>query len=310
MGAEIPFNFEFNFEYSRVEQITPLIRRVVAKNPSPLTFYGTNTYIVGFGEVALIDPGPDLDKHVTAIIEGLKEEVITHILITHYHLDHWPAFKPLKNKIGGKTYGYNSRRSKEPDQDTLFESLSFEPGMEAKINETDVVPDVSISDGDILESENWSLECVHTPGHHPSHICYYLREEKTLFTGDHVMGWSTSVIAPPSGNMEDYMASLELLLQRDNEVYWPAHGPCIEETKPYVNAFISHRKEREEQILESLSNGIDTIEAMVPGMYHNVPKKLHPAATRSVFAEIIYLIKQGKVVCEGEVSVDATYGLP
>jgi len=310
MGVEIPFNFEFNFEYDQVEQITPLIRRVVARNPSPLTFYGTNTYIVGFGEVALIDPGPDLEKHVTAIMEGLKEEVITHILITHYHLDHWPAFKPLINKIGGKTYGYNSRGSKKSGQLTPSETLSFKPGLEANLNETEFTPDVSVSHGDILEGENWSLECVHTPGHHPAHICYYLGDEKTLFTGDHVMGWSTSVISPPSGNMEAYMASLELLLQRDNEVYWPAHGPCIEDTKPYVRAFIAHRKEREEQILESLSRGIDTIQAMVPGMYHNVSKILHPAATRSVLAEIIYLIKQGKIVCDGEVSVNATYGLP
>ena len=310
MGTEIPFNFEFNIEYGKVEQITPLIRRVVAKNPSPMTFYGTNTYIVGFGEVALIDPGPDLEKHVTAIKEGLKEEVITHILITHYHMDHWPGFKGLKNKVGSKTYGYKPLGSKDPHHDALFETIGFEPGLEAKINETDFVPDVKVSNGDILEGENWSLECVHTPGHHPSHICYYLREEKTLFTGDHVMGWSTSVISPPSGNMEDYMTSLELLLQMDNEVYWPAHGPCIVDPKPYVRAFISHRKEREEQILDSLSRGIATIDEMVPGMYHNVPKILHPAATRSVFAEIIYLLKQGKVVCDGEVSVNAMYSLP
>jgi len=310
MAVEIPFRSEFNFDYDQVEQITPLIRRVVAKNPSPFTFYGTNTYIVGFGEVALIDPGPDLDKHVTAIMEGLKEEVVTHILITHSHLDHWPAFKPLKNKTGGKTYGYNTRGSNEPGQAARSETLSFKPGLEEKFDESDFIPDVSVSHGDILEGENWSLECVHTPGHAPAHICYHLRDKKTLFTGDHVMGWSTSVISPPSGNMEAYMASLELLLKRDDQVYWPAHGPCIEDTKPYVRAFIAHRKEREEQILEALSKGIDTVAAMVPGMYHNVPKILHPAAARSVLAAIIYLVKQGKVVCDGEVSVSATYGLP
>ncbi|MCP4757036.1 MAG: MBL fold metallo-hydrolase [Proteobacteria bacterium] len=299
MAIKIPFRFEYDCEYGKIQQITPLIRRIVAQNPNPFTFFGTNTYILGHGEVAVIDPGPDLDQHLTAIDEGLQDETITHVLITHDHLDHWPACRRLRTGDGAKTYGFHPSGTGNPA-----------PNPGASHNPSNFVPQVGVSQGDVIQGKDWSVDCIHTPGHAPDHICYRLREEKALFSGDHVMGWSTSVIVPPSGNMEDYMNSLDLLLHRDDEIYWPAHGPSIEDPKPYVRTFVEHRIEREDQILEALSCGQETIEAMVPGMYHNVPEILHPAAARSVLAAMIYLIKKGKVLCDGEPSLGTKYRLP
>jgi glyoxylase-like metal-dependent hydrolase (beta-lactamase superfamily II) len=310
MAIEIPFKYDFDYEYGKIKRLTPLIRRVVANNADSFTFRGTNTYIVGNEEVALIDPGPNLEQHVTTILEGLKGEVVTHILITHTHFDHWLACKPVKEGIGGRTYGYYPRGTGESDKLQQEKDLSFVPALEEKFNRADFVPDVSVEHGGIIEGNDWSLECVYTPGHAPNHISYQLREEKALFTGDHVMGWSTSVISPPSGNMEDYMASLELLLKRDDELYWPAHGPGIEDPKSYVRTFITHREEREQQILKALAGSIDTIQEMVPGMYYNVPETLHPAAERSVWAAILYMLKKGTVACDGEPSLNAKYRLP
>ena len=173
-----------------------------------------------------------------------------------------------------KTYAYGPHGAGKLEQ-----GVEVEEG-----GDMDFMPDVEIRHGDIIEGKGWSMECVYTPGHTSNHICFQLREEKTLFSGDHVMGWSTSVISPPDGDMGDYMSSLQLLLERDDERYWPTHGPCIDDPKPFVQAFIEHRREREEQILQCLKDGITTIQAMVPIMYRELPKNLYPAAARSVFA--------------------------
>ncbi len=299
MATVIPFKRDLQFEYGKVAQLTPLIRRVIANNPSNFTFHGTGTYIIGHGKVAVIDPGPDLNAHVTAILNGLKGEEVTHILVTHTHTDHSPACKPLKAATGAKTYGYGPHGIGK-----------FERGVKVEAGgDMDFVPDVTVKGGDLIAGDGWSLECVFTPGHTSNHICFQLREEKALFSGDHVMGWSTSVIAPPDGDMEDYIASLKLLLERDDRIYWPTHGTCIDDPKPFVRAFLAHREEREAQILACLANGIDQIETMVPGMYQGIPKSLYPAAARSVFAAMIYLVKKGKVGCGEELSLSAKYRL-
>ena len=308
MAAKIPYRYEFDFEYGKIQKLSPSVRRIVAQNPNPFTFHGTNTYILGQGKVAVIDPGPDLDQHVNAIKSGLKGETITHILITHSHDDHWPAYVALQKSGAGKTYGHYPKEIDRPD-------LGEQPGgatgsgQEEKYDESGFVPQVSVASGEIISGDNWNVECVYTPGHAPNHLCFRFPEEKILFTGDHVMGWSTSVISPPSGNMEDYLNSLDLLLQGDDEVFWPAHGPFIDDPKPFVKAFIEHRKDREDQILSALAEGFDNIGEMVPGMYHDVPEYLHPAAARSVFAAMIYLVKRGKVICDGAVSINARYRL-
>lgn len=308
MGVEIPFKREFNFEYGKVEQLSPMIRRVVANNPNFFTFYGTNTYLLGRGKVALVDPGPDLAEHIEAIIEGLKGEVITHILITHTHFDHWPGYLALQKAFGAKTYGCDPGGQNRPDSEDKSEEAEDLSNQE-RFDGTEFTPDVSLGQGDILEGDGWSVECVHTPGHASNHMCFQLREEKALFSGDHVMGWSTSVISPPSGDMEAYMNSLELLLQRDDTCFWPAHGPGIEDPKNFVQSFIAHRLEREQEILDQLEKGVDTVRKMVPHIYRDVPEILYPAAERSTLAAVIYMKKRGVVFCTGEASVSSKLAL-
>jgi glyoxylase-like metal-dependent hydrolase (beta-lactamase superfamily II) len=308
MGTEIPFNHEFNFEYEKIERLSPMVRRIVANNPNFFTFYGTNTYIIGNGDVALIDPGPDMEEHIDAIIDGLSGETITHIFITHTHFDHWPAVKSIQASCSAKTYGYHhkkdyslNREQDSPEARMLSNQERFEI--------SSFIPDISVAQGDVIEGNGWSVECVFTPGHASNHMCYQLREEKTLFSGDHIMGWSTSVISPPSGNMEHYMNSLDLLLAREDILYWPAHGPGITETKNFVESFITHRKERERQILDQLAKGVNTISEMVADIYHDVPDVLHPAAQRSMLACVIYMVKRGIITCDGEASVSSRLSL-
>ena len=284
--SKIPFVTEFDYAYGTVEEVAPGIRRVIANNPGPFTFTGTGTYIIGQGEVAVIDPGPDMTAHVDAILAGLKDEKITHILITHTHLDHSPAAAPLKAATGAETWGYGPHGG-DQSGDKVEEGGDW--GFK---------PDHVIRHGDVIEGNGWSAEAVHTPGHTSNHICYQYREEKALFTGDHVMGWSTSVISPPDGDMKAYMASLRLLLDRDDRVYWPTHGTCIETPQDFVRAFIAHREDREAQIMACLKDGVTDIPAMVTRMYKDVPEYLHPAAALSVKAHLIHMEETGRVVAD------------
>ena len=307
MAGIIPFRYKFDFEYGVIKRLSPMIRRITANNPNYFTFRGTNTYIIGQGEVALIDPGPNLDGHIKAIIEGLKDEVVTHIFITHSHFDHWPGYKPIKEVTGAKTLGFFPRDKELIGQ--YPDDLLLKLNQEERLADLNFVPDISIYHGDVIEGKDWTLECVHTPGHAFNHICYLLKEEKVLFSGDHVMGWSTSVISPPSGDMEAYMRSLELILEREDQVLWPAHGPGVEDPKPFIQSFIDHRKNREQQILDCMHKGIHKIKDMVPVIYHDINKMLHPAAERSVLAALIYMVKKEIVKCQGKPLVNTEYYL-
>jgi glyoxylase-like metal-dependent hydrolase (beta-lactamase superfamily II) len=172
----------------------------------------------------------------------------------------------------------------------------------------DFAPDVTIRHGDVIEGDGWTVEAVHTPGHTSNHICFALKEENVLFSGDHVMGWSTSIISPPDGDMADYLASLRLLLEREQDHrYWPTHGPAIDRPQSFVRGFIGHRRMREQQILKHLGEGIETIQGMVPLMYKDVDPRLHSAAVRSVFAHMIHMVDTGRVAHEAELAVDARY---
>jgi glyoxylase-like metal-dependent hydrolase (beta-lactamase superfamily II) len=302
MAVQIPYVREIDFEYGACERVSPLIRRVVAHNPSAFTYKGTGTYIVGEGDVAVIDPGPLLNEHVEALLRALEGETVSHILITHTHSDHSPAAKPLKALTGARTFAYGPHGSGQkhaPDDDVQVE----EDG------DMDFVPDVELRHGDIIEGDGWTIQCVYTPGHTSNHMCFALLEEKALFTGDHVMGWSTSIVSPPDGNMEDYMASLRLLLTRDDDIYWPTHGPAITDPKPFVRSFIEHREDRERQIMEQLAAGRTRIQDMVPVMYAAVDKRLYPAAARSVLAHMEHLVARGIVQADGKPSLGAQYRL-
>jgi len=301
MPTKIPFTYEYDYEYAKLEQLSPLVRRVTARNPSGFTFHGTGTYIIGKGDsVAVIDPGPMLDEHINALKTLLNGETVTHILITHTHMDHSPAAAPLKLHWNAKTYGYGPHGAGK-----VSEGVQIEAGGDMAFK-----PDVVIGDLDKLSGNGWTVECVYTPGHTSNHICFALEEEKALFTGDHVMGWSTSVIGPPDGDMTSYLSSLEKLLTRDDEIYWPTHGTCINDVKSFVQAFIDHRLDREQQILACLKDGYGVITEMVPVMYTDTDPGLYGAAARSVLAAMIRMIDTGQVRCDrSDPSVDATFTL-
>jgi len=300
MATPIPFNRVPDFPPGEARQVSPLIRRLVAPNPSAFTFQGTGTYIVGRGKVAVIDPGPMIESHLQAILDALPGETVSHILVTHTHIDHSPLARPLQRATGAPIWGCGPHGSGKHEAGEKVE----EGG------DMDFVPDRQLRHGDIVEGAGWTFEAVHTPGHTSNHLCFALRQEKALFTGDHVMGWSTSVISPPDGDMTAYMKSLDLLLARDDAVYWPTHGGPVRATKPFVAAFVAHRREREAAILACLRDGIGRIRDMVPAIYGNtIPPQLYPAAARSVFAHVLDLAERGVVAADGPIAIGATYRL-
>jgi glyoxylase-like metal-dependent hydrolase (beta-lactamase superfamily II) len=298
MAVEIPFRRDFAFEYGRLESVAPGIRRIVANNPGPFTFRGTGTYVIGEGEVAVIDPGPDLAEHVDALLAGLTAERITHILVTHTHRDHSPAAAAVKAATGAPTYGFGPHAG----------GRRGEAGVEEG-GDWDFTPDIVVQDGDEITGLGWRFAAVHTPGHTSNHLCFALSDSGILFSGDHVMGWSTSVIAPPDGDMAAYMNSLDKLLQRRDSVYWPTHGPAITEPHDHVRAFIAHRQEREAGIVACLDAGVTRIDAMVERLYVGLNPNLRRAAARSVLAHLIDLIGRGIAVSDRPPTVDATYQL-
>ena len=296
--VQIPYRRELEFDYGSVSQIAPGIRRVIANNPGPFTFHGTGTYILGTGNVAVIDPGPDDEEHIGAILAALDGETISHILVTHTNMDHSPGCRPLQALTGAPTYAYGPHGAGKLEQ-----GVQVEEG-----GDMDFAPDHLVKHGDIIQGGDWTVECVYTPGHTSNHMCFALKEQKALFTGDHVMGWSTSIISPPDGDMAAYMQSLELLLERDDAVYWPTHGPSIIDPKTHVRAYIAHRIEREEQILKCIDEGTHSIRDMVPLMYRDTPEFMYPAAARSVLAAMENLLRKNQVVADGgEPSMDSVY---
>lgn len=300
MSVKIPFRRELDFTYREIETIAPGVRRVVAENPGPFTLHGTGTYIIGQGNVAVIDPGPADSAHIEALVKGLAGETISHVLVTHTHMDHSPGCALLREYTDAPTYAYGPHGAGK-----LESGVQVEEG-----GDMEFAPDVLARDGDIIEGDGWSVECVYTPGHTSNHLCFQYREQKALFTGDHVMGWSTSIISPPDGDMGDYLASLDKLLSRDDKVYWPTHGPSIEDPKNFVEKFIEHRKEREDQITDCLKRGLTTIEVMVPDMYNSLPEFMYPAAARSVLASMEHMANKGTIATDGAIAIDATYRLP
>jgi glyoxylase-like metal-dependent hydrolase (beta-lactamase superfamily II) len=271
-----------------IERPHALVRRILAPNPSPFTFTGTQTYIVGAGEVAVIDPGPGDPRHVEALLGALADERVKAILCTHTHRDHSPASRPLAAATGAPIVGCAPLAIEDdgPRSDAAFDF--------------DYAPDRVLADGERLEGEGWVLEAVSTPGHTSNHLCFALVGTGMLFTGDHVMGWSTTVVSPPDGDMTDYMASLDLLLARDDAAYLPAHGPAVDDPHAHVHRLIEHRRMRERQILGYLEAGQGRISDMVPAMYGDVDPRLHPAAARSVLAHLVDLERRGAVRRESE----------
>lgn len=292
----ISFNKSFECEYGVCEQIGPQVRRIIARNPSPFTFYGTGTYIIGEGEIAIIDPGPNDLEHISAIISATRKETITHILVTHTHLDHSPGTRLLKEFCDAPSYGFGTHGEGKYLRGDVVEAGG----------DWDFKPDIRVKDNDIIEGKDWSVECVHTPGHTSNHVCFQYQEQQTLFCGDHIMAWSTSIISPPDGDLSDYLKSLRKLLTRDDRIYWPCHGPAITEPKPFVQSFIDHRLQRVREVRQCLEQGIYKIEEMLPSIYTELDTNMYPAAARSILSTLIYLIDQKQVKTDS-ISLDSIY---
>ena len=274
---------DINQPYTVAEQVGPLVRRVLARNPSPFTYTGTQTYIVGdASSVAVIDPGPDEAEHLDALLSAIGGAKVRAISCTHTHRDHSPGAAPLAARTGAPIIGCAPLTLEDdgPRADAAFDDAYR--------------PDIVLTDGEAIDGEGWTLRAVATPGHTSNHLCFALSETGALFTGDHVMGWSTSVISPPDGDMTAYMTSLQKLYDREQDtVDYPAHGAAVEKPRQLVRGMIGHRRQREKQILRQIEAGRTRIAEMVPQMYKGVDERLWPAAGRSVLAHLIDLERRG-----------------
>ena len=298
----IPFVLDFDFAYGRRDQVSPLVHRVIAENPGPFTFTGTGTYIVGRPQagatVAVIDPGPLDDSHLSALLAAIEGRTVSHVLVTHTHRDHAPLARPFAERTGAVILA-----ARPPAQET-HASGGLDEDEDAVF-----APDQVLTGGEIIEGDGWTMEAMFTPGHASNHMAFVMREENALFCGDHVMGWSTTVVAPPDGSMSQYMASLDAVIAHDFDVLWPTHGAPVTQVRPFLKAYRVHRLEREAQVLQRLAAGDRTIAEMVPVLYSAVDQRLWPAASLSVLAHLIKLVEDGAAISDGAPDLSAQFRL-
>ena len=296
MADELPFKKTMNFAYGVPRELAPGVVRIVANNPNHFTFKGTNTYLVGTDTLALIDPGPEDPAHLEAILRTVGTRRISHVVITHTHRDHTDGMPALLAATGAKTAGFGHRALNRGSTRTSPSGGEFV--------ERDFVPDVPLADGQRLAGDGWAFTALHTPGHAPDHLCFALEGTSILFSGDHVMGWNTSVVAPPEGNMGAYIRSLQRLTERSDGVYFPGHGGQVDDPQRLVKAFLVHRRMREQAILECIRQGNVTARAIVPIVYKGLDPKLLNAATLSALAHVEHLIERGLVYCDSPLTAD------
>ena len=300
MSAELAFNRSVDVHYGVAEEVAPGIRRIVANNPSPYTFLGTNTYLVGSGDIAIIDPGPDDERHIRAIADATKGERVSHILITHSHRDHCDGARALQEALGGEILSFG------PTETPRGASAA---GLGSDFVDEAFVPDRTIEDGEEVKGRGYAIDVLHTPGHAPDHLCFALVGQRTMFTGDHVMGWNTTVIAPPEGNMAKFLASMQRLLKRNDKIFLPAHGGRIQTPQRVVKAYVMHRQWRENTILACLDEGGRTIPQIVAKIHGGLDPELNDAASLSVLAHLEYLGERDMVTTEGPSGLGAVYAL-
>ena len=302
MTDDIAFDRSFDLPPGRVEEVAPGVRRLLCDNPGPFTFKGTISYILGRGKVAIIDPGPDDPRHIAALLDAVRNESVTHIFVTHTHVDHSTAVPQVKAATGAITLGEGPHRAARPLH--IGEANCLEASADH-----DFVPDHRLADGEVVASDGCAVEAVTTPGHTANHMAFALRATGLLFSGDHVMAWNTSIIAPPDGAMADYMASLDKLLRRDEQVYLPGHGGAIREATGYVRQYIAHRHAREAAILATLRGGEADIAALVRMIYVGIDPRLAGAAGLSVLAHLEDLVARGLVATDGPPAIGSRYRL-
>jgi len=297
MADDIPFNKKLDLAPDTVDEPVAGVRRVMADNPGPFTFKGTLSYIVGRGKVAIIDPGPDDAAHIGALLDAVRGETVTHIFVTHTHRDHSPAVPAIKAATGATVYAEGPHRAARPLHIGEHNPLDSS-------GDRDFRPDVQLKDGEVVEGDGWAIEAVTTPGHTANHMAFALKDRNILFAGDHVMGWATSIVAPPDGAMSDYMASLDKLARRDEDLYFSGHGPAIPDAKRFVNYYILHRKAREGSILHRLGKGAADIPSIVRAIYIGIDPRLTGAAGLSVLAHMEDLVVRGLVETDGAPAID------
>lgn len=291
MSHELKFKTTMQFAYGEPAPVSPGIVRVVANNPSPLTFKGTNTYLIGMTELAVVDPGPRDAAHLAAILKAAAGRPIRQILVTHAHRDHVDGAAALKAATGAPILGYGR-------EDLALGRPVVNP-QGAEFIDYVFTPDVRLRDGDVVEEREWRLEAIHAPGHAPDHLCFALLGRSVLFSGDHVMAWNTTLVAPPEGSMADYVWSLQRLMDRAESIYLPGHGGRLDEPQRSVKAYLLHRRWREDQVLDAIREGIATIRSLVPVVYPTLDGRLANAAALSVQAHVEHLIARGLVTCDG-----------
>ncbi len=299
--ASPSFRTKFDPEHGKAVDIADGIQRITAPNESAFTFRGTNTYILGENNVAVIDPGPAIDSHFELLMETLKGRTVSHIVVTHTHMEHSPLAAPLKEKTGAPIFAEGAHRNSRDLHLGEINSLDAAADREFQA-------DVIVKHGDMIEGKDWALETILTPGHTQNHACFAIRNTDMLFSGDHVMSWATSIVAPPDGSMADYMNSLSVMMERKETIYFPGHGGRLEKAPEFVRALRAHRKMRETAVLSRIRAGDKTIPDIVKVIYKETDPRLHGAAGLSVFAHIEDLVTQGRVLCDGPPALNSQYG--
>jgi glyoxylase-like metal-dependent hydrolase (beta-lactamase superfamily II) len=302
MSDDIPFDKSFDFVPDKVAEVAPKVRAMVANNPGPFTFKGTMSYIIGRGKVAIVDPGPDDDTHVTALLDAVRGETVTHIFVTHTHRDHSPAVPKVKAATGAKVYAEGPHRLARPLHIGETHRLDASADMDFR-------PDVALADGEVVRGDGWTIEAITTPGHTANHMSFALKEADLILAGDHIMGWSTTIVAPPDGAMSDYMASLHKLARRSEPLYLSGHGMPIREAPRFVQHLIRHRQGREASILHRLRKGAADIPTIVKAIYIGLDPRLTGAAALSVLAHLEDMVARGEIVTDGPPSIAGTYRL-
>jgi glyoxylase-like metal-dependent hydrolase (beta-lactamase superfamily II) len=300
MPPDLEFDLDFSSPAHSIVEVSPLIRRIVAGNPSPFTFTGTCSYVVGRGTVALIDPGPALPAHLDALLAAISGETVSHIVVTHTHMDHSPGARILKEATGAPIVGCGPHHASRPLADGEANTMEGS-------GDRQHVPDQEMREGDAIAGPGWTLRAIETPGHTANHLAFALPEEEALFSADHVMAWSTTIVGPPDGSMTDFMASLEKLRGRSERVYWPGHGGPVRDPQRFLRALIGHRRAREASILSRLAAGDRRIPEIVPAIYPGLKPALLRAAGLSTFAHLEDLVRRGLAATNGAPQLDGEY---